>query len=59
LTFVALDENDKPVEIEQIIPETEEEKRRYEEGKKRRETRIKIISKDSHPQTPCIARIKE
>ncbi len=39
LTFVAVDEKCRPVKIPQIQPETEEEKRRYEEAKKRREAR--------------------
>jgi acyl-CoA hydrolase len=41
LTFVALDEKGKPAEIPPLIPETEEEKRRYEEGKTRRLSRSK------------------
>ena len=40
LTFVALDENGKPVEVPKIIINTEEEKRRYQEAKKRRELRL-------------------
>lgn len=42
LTFVALDELGKPCEIAQIIPETEDEKRRYLEGKARRERRLAL-----------------
>jgi acyl-CoA hydrolase len=40
LTFVALDETGKRVEIPQAIPESAEEKRRYEEAGKRREYRL-------------------
>ena len=40
-TFVAVDENDKPTAIPSIIPETEVEKRRYEEANIRRERRQK------------------
>lgn len=40
LTFVALDAEGKRVEIPQVIPETEEEKRRYEEAGQRREYRL-------------------
>ena len=35
LTFVSLDENGKPQNIDDIIPESDDEKRRYEEGKQR------------------------
>lgn len=35
LTFVALDDIGKPIEVCKVIPETDEEKRRYEEGEKR------------------------
>jgi len=40
LTFVALDENGKPMPIPPVIPETEEEKRRYREAGERREYRL-------------------
>ncbi len=56
LTFVALDENDKPTEIPQIIPETEEEKRRYEDAKGKREIRLQQTKKHRHVQQPCIVR---
>jgi len=39
LTFVALDENKKPVEVPGVIPETEEEKFLYNTGKERAEIR--------------------
>jgi acyl-CoA hydrolase len=39
LTFVALDENKRPVEVPGIIPETEEEKFLYQTGKERAEIR--------------------
>jgi len=39
-TFVAVDENTKPVPIAPIIPETDEEKERYESATKRRELRL-------------------
>jgi acyl-CoA hydrolase len=40
LTFVALDESGQPVTIPPVIPETEEEKRRYEDAARRREYRL-------------------
>jgi acyl-CoA hydrolase len=40
LTFVALDENGKPVPVCPVIPETEEEKRRYQHAGERRENRL-------------------
>ena len=40
LTFVALDENGKPTPVPCVIPETEEEKRRYREAGERREYRL-------------------
>jgi len=59
LTFVALDKEDKPVKIPQIIPETEDEKRRYEEAKKRREFRLQQVKKHKHRQEPCIERLEK
>ena len=38
LTFVALDENGKATEVAPVIPETDEEKRRYEQAGERRDT---------------------
>jgi acyl-CoA hydrolase len=40
LTFVALDENRRAVEIAPVIPETEEQIRRYREAGERREYRL-------------------
>lgn len=40
LTFVSVDEQTKPVETFEIIPETEDEKRRFEEALQRRKTRL-------------------
>jgi len=45
LTFVALDENGKPTEVADVIPETRDEKRRYEEGKARRKHRLQAPKK--------------
>jgi acyl-CoA hydrolase len=40
LTFVSVDDNAKPIESYEIIPETEEETKRYEEALLRREARL-------------------
>ena len=40
ITFIALDENRKPVGVQPVIPETEEENRRYQEAGLRREHRL-------------------
>jgi acyl-CoA hydrolase len=42
LTFVALDENRKPAPVAPVIPETDEEKRRYREAGQRREYRLAL-----------------
>ncbi len=41
LTFVAVDDDGKPMPAVQAIPESEDEKRRYEEALIRRENRLK------------------
>lgn len=41
LTFVALDENRRPKAVEPIMPETDEEKRRWKQAEIRRDNRIK------------------
>ena len=40
-TFIALDENKKPAEVAQVIPQTVLEKRRFKEANERRERRKK------------------
>lgn len=45
LTFVALDEKLKPRAVPAIIPQTPEEKRRYEHAQIRRESRLKLKQK--------------
>jgi acyl-CoA hydrolase len=42
LTFVALDENSRPAPIPPVIPETEDEQRRYREAGERREYRLAV-----------------
>jgi acyl-CoA hydrolase len=45
LTFVALDASGNRVPVAPVIPETEEEKRRYEEAARRREYRLEMRRK--------------
>jgi acyl-CoA hydrolase len=45
LTFVALDPNGHTVPIPPVIPETEDEKRRYEEAAQRRDYRLEMRRK--------------
>jgi len=40
LTFVSVDENGKPVQTFEILPETDDEKRRYDEALERRKKRL-------------------
>jgi acyl-CoA hydrolase len=40
LTFVALDDRGKPTHVPPVIPETDEERRRYEEAGSRRRSRL-------------------
>lgn len=41
LTFVAIDEKGQPKEVPGLIPETPDDERRFEEGKVRKELRLK------------------
>ncbi len=45
LTFVALDATGQTIPIPPVIPETEEEKRRYEEAARRRDYRLEMRRK--------------
>ena len=47
LTFVALDENKRPTAVLPILPETEQEKRRYENAKLRVKARKELLEKMS------------
>lgn len=47
LTFVSVDQDGKPVKSNEIIPETEEERRRFEEALKRRENRLQSRKRHS------------
>ncbi len=55
-TMVHLDDAGHPKEVPQIIPETDDERRRYADGKKRREARAalhKQIVEHPHGGTKC------
>jgi acyl-CoA hydrolase len=52
LTFVALHAHGQPTGIPPVIPETEEEQRRYREAGERREYRLAMRSRPPHPITP-------
>jgi acyl-CoA hydrolase len=41
-TFVALDDHGRPTKIPPVVPETPEEKRRFEQAKKRKDSRLKL-----------------
>lgn len=45
LTFVALDENKKPTPAPLVVPETDDEKQRYENAKLRVQTRKELLKK--------------
>ena len=45
LTFVALDEHRQPVAVPPVIPETEDEKRRYEQAGLRRAYRLESLGR--------------
>jgi acyl-CoA hydrolase len=47
LTFVALDASGRTVPIPPVIPETEDEKRRYEEAARRRDYRLEMRRKQN------------
>ncbi|NQS90123.1 acyl-CoA thioesterase [Patescibacteria group bacterium] len=44
LTMVALNEEGRPVEIPQLIPQTEKEKKKYAEAKSRREQKLRKLT---------------
>jgi acyl-CoA hydrolase len=45
LTMVSVDSNGKPVPMPKVVPKTTEEKRRFEEAKIRRESRLSVKQK--------------
>jgi acyl-CoA hydrolase len=51
LTFVALDPSGKATRVAPVIPETEQEKRRYREAGERREYRLALRARLKEPAT--------
>jgi acyl-CoA hydrolase len=41
LTFVAVDAEGRPVDVPAVVPETDEDRRRFEEARRRREVRLR------------------
>ncbi|MEK7590466.1 MAG: acyl-CoA thioesterase [Patescibacteria group bacterium] len=52
-TFVAINDRKRPIKVTEIIPETPEEKRRYQEADQRRQLRLQQEKK----QTRCLKRV--
>jgi acyl-CoA hydrolase len=52
LTFVAIDENGKPVKVAPVVPETEDERSRYEAAAVRREYRLALRRRAKEQQEP-------
>ncbi|MBI3892521.1 MAG: acyl-CoA thioesterase [Candidatus Wallbacteria bacterium] len=42
VTYVAIDEHGKPIEVPPVIPQSDEEKRRHREAKQRRSHRLQV-----------------
>jgi uncharacterized protein (TIGR00369 family) len=57
LTFVALDEKGRPKEVPGLIPETDAEKRRYQEALMRKKTRLELRTKEDDCQNKGICTI--
>ena len=51
LTFVALDESGKPVAVAPVIPETDDEKRRYFQAERHREARLQTRPSIARPKS--------
>ncbi|MFT6894298.1 MAG: acyl-CoA hydrolase [Algoriphagus sp.] len=48
-TFVAVDQNGKPIEVPEVVPETEEEIEQYEGALRRRQLRL-VLAKRMKPE---------
>ena len=52
LTFVAVDRSGRPVTVPQVVPETEDEKRRFEAAKERRRRRLEERKAEGEKTAP-------
>lgn len=52
LTFVALDGEGRPIAIDPVLPETDQEKRRYRQAGERRESRLALRNRMKSDTTP-------
>jgi acyl-CoA hydrolase len=52
LTFVAIDENGKPVRVAPVVPETDEEMERYEAAAVRRQYRLALRKRAKEQEQP-------
>ena len=58
LTFVAVDRNGRPIDIPDIVPETEDQLRRFQAAERRREVRLKEREGEMARRTPGLAKRK-
>jgi acyl-CoA hydrolase len=55
LTFVAIDRNGRPVEVPQVLPESADERRRYEAAQARRRRRLEERTAEGRSAAPAAA----
>src|SRR5215207_4048770 len=56
LTFVAIDRNGRPVEVPQVLPESADEKHRYEAAQARRRRRLEERTAEERTAAPAAAK---
>ena len=56
LTFVAIDRNGRPVEVPQVLPESADERRRYEAAQARRRRRLEERTAEERSAAPAAAK---